>query len=300
MSRTVTVGLDGSPESMTAAHWAAREALRRGMPLRVVHVWERHPTAQAPIAAAETQQHWAERIPRDATADLRRGHPGLEITADQLTGRPAAVLPVVAEEAELLVLGSRGLSGIAGFFVGSVAQATVAHAERPVVLVRPGEAAEDEHLPDANGLASNATPYRDVVLGLDPTRPCEGLVEFAFVAAAQRGATLRVIHGWKPPSVYGYCPGVLDPGLDAEFAAQEEGALTEALRPWRDKFPGVEVTAQAVIGRSAEHLVEAASGASLVVVGRRTNHSAIGTHIGPITHAVLHHCDAPVAVVPHD
>ncbi|MER5714028.1 universal stress protein [Streptomyces sp. NPDC002132] len=38
MSRTVTVGLDDSPESRTAAEWAAREALLRGLPLKIVHV----------------------------------------------------------------------------------------------------------------------------------------------------------------------------------------------------------------------------------------------------------------------
>jgi nucleotide-binding universal stress UspA family protein len=60
------------------------------------------------------------------------------------------------------------------------------------------------------------------------------------------------------------------------------------------------VTEHAVIGQAARHLIEAASDASLVVVGRRARRLSIGTHIGPVTHAVLHHSPAPVAVVPHD
>lgn len=300
MARTVTAGLDGSRESVAAAHWAAHEALRRGLPLRLVHVWEWEPTTRTPLVGPETQRHWAERIPREAADELRVRFPQLKITSEQLAGQPAAVLPLAAEEAELLVLGSRGLSGVAGFLVGSVAQATVATAERPVVLVRAGEIEEDEHRPGADGLPSATTPYRDVVLGLDTDRPSDALIEFAFDAAARRAAALRVIHGWSLPPVYGHSPGVMDPGLSEELADDEASALTRTLRAWREKFPGVEVTEHSVIGQAARHLIEAARDASLVVVGRRAHRSPLGAHIGPVTHGVLHHSPAPVAVVPHD
>ena len=51
MLRTITVGLDGSRESRAAAEWAAREAGLRGLPLKIVHVWEPvpEPMAQAPL-----------------------------------------------------------------------------------------------------------------------------------------------------------------------------------------------------------------------------------------------------------
>src|SRR5687767_442617 len=84
MSRTVTVGLDGSRESLAAAEWAAREAKLRELPLRLVNVWEPvpEPMAQAPLLGAETQTHWSERIPREAAAGLRLRHPGVEITVE--------------------------------------------------------------------------------------------------------------------------------------------------------------------------------------------------------------------------
>ncbi|MFI6489520.1 universal stress protein [Streptomyces sp. NPDC050564] len=314
MLRTVTVGLDGSPESRAAAEWAAREAKLRGLPLKVVHVWEPlpEPMAQAPLLGAETQQHWSERsemgappaegwgrIPREAADGIRMRHPGVEVVMEQLSGRPAEVLPCAAKDAELLVLGSRGMSGAGGFMVGSVGLAVVAHAERPVVLVRAGEQAADEHTVDPAGVPSAAAPFRPVVLGLDSADPDGSLIGFAFEAALLRGTSLRVVHGWnEPPYIaYGMPP---DLEMNAHIAAEEAAAVSEAVRPWRQKYPAVDVAEDSLSGKAAHHLVDASREASLVVVGRRVRRSPVGAHIGPVTHAVLHHACAPVAVVPHE
>ncbi|MEV5437504.1 universal stress protein [Streptomyces sp. NPDC052682] len=248
MSRTITVGLDGSLESRAAAEWAAREAKLRGLPLKLVHVWQPvpEPLAQAPLLGAETHQHWTERIPREAAEGLRLRHPGVEVSTQQLSGNPAEALCSALKDAELLALGSRGMSGIGGFLVGSVGLAVLAHAERPVVLVRGGEQAADEHEKDPVGIPSTAAAYRPVVLGLDTGSPDEALIEFAFDAAARRATPLRVVHGWNPPTYYAY-------GVSADPAS-----------------------------------------------GRRVRRSPFGIHIGPVTHAVVHHATAPVAVVPHD
>ncbi|MFG2363995.1 universal stress protein [Streptomyces mirabilis] len=293
MPRTVTVGLDGSPESRAAADWAVREAKLRGLPLKLVNVWEPAPTpiAQAPLLGPETRQQWSEHIPREAAGELRAAHPGVDVLVEQITGRPAEVLTDATKDAEPLVLGSRGLSGMGGFVVGSVGLAVVARAERPVVLVR----AEG----DTSGTDSGVAAPRPVVLGLDTTAPDDTLIGFAFEAAVLRGASLRVVHGWnEPPYIaYGMPP---DLELNAQIGAEEAVALSEVLRPWRQKFPTVDVVEDSLSGRAANHLVEASAEASLVVVGRRIRRSALGAHIGPVTHAVLHHATAPVAVVPHD
>ncbi|WP_030326843.1 universal stress protein [Streptomyces sp. NRRL B-3229] len=300
MTRSITVGLDGSSESRAAAEWAAREAALLGLPLKLVHVWEPVPApmAQAPLLGAETQQHWTERVPREAAEGIRLRHPGLEVAAEQQSGRPADVLTDAAKDAELLVVGSRALSGIGGFLVGSVALSVVAHAEQPVVLVRAGEQAADEHEMDPAGIPSSATPFRPVVLGLDIESPDETLIEFAFAAAARRSTSLRVVHGWNPPPYYAYGLAT-DLELHAALSRRETVALTELLRPWREKHPDIEVTEESSYGAPGNHLADASRDASLVVVGRRIRRSPFGAHIGTVTHAVLHHSVAPVAVVPH-
>ncbi|OLZ73687.1 stress-inducible protein [Streptomyces sp. IMTB 2501] len=301
MPRTITVGLDGSPESRAAAEWAAREAMLRGLPVKLVQVWEPvpEPMAQAPLLGAETHQHWTERIPRESAEGLRLRHPGVEVTTEQLTGRPAEALVNVARDADMLVLGSRGLGGIGGFLVGSVGRAVVAHTERPVVLVRADEQATDEHEMDEADIPSAATAFRPVVLGLDLAGPDEALLGFAFEAAARRSVPLRVVHGWNPPPYYAYGMA-LEPAVEREMAKGEAVVLSEVLCPWRQKYPDVEVVEQSHYGSPSLLLIDASREASLVVVGRRIRRASVGAHIGTVTHAVLHHSTAPVAVVAHD
>ncbi|MDX3236946.1 universal stress protein [Streptomyces sp. ME03-5709C] len=298
MVRCVIAGVDGSPESLAAADWAAREAGLRGLSLRLLHAWEWQPYANAPLAGPVAMRAWAAAVPRDAAVALRERYPHLEITSEEIAGPPVAVLAAAADKAEVMALGSRGLHGITGFLVGSVALAVIAAAHRPVVLVRAGRTSEDEHLPDADGLASATTGYRDVVLGLDLDRPHDDLLAFAFDAAADRAAGLRAVHGWTlPPNVHG--SGTVLPDLIKAAASERDTALSKTLRPWQLKYPEVDVHAHQVIGRAADHLVEASADACMVVVGRRIRRSAVGSHIGPVTHAVLHHSAAPVAVVAH-
>ncbi|MGQ5637867.1 MULTISPECIES: universal stress protein [unclassified Streptomyces] len=300
MTRTITVGLDDSAESRAAAEWAAREARLRHLPVKLVHVFEPVPAhvAQAPLLGAETSQEWAESIPREAAEGLRLRHPGVEVLTDRVTGSPEEALAEAADTAELLVLGSRGFGGIGGFMVGSVSLSVLARAARPVVLVRAGEQASDEHKTDPAGAPSAATPFRPVVVGIDTGDPHEALLEFAFDAAARRGASLRVVHGWaEPPTSFYRFYG--DAELYGSLARQQAAALAEALRPWRQKYPDLDVIEASRCGSPAQVLVDASREASLVVVGRRIRTSPLGTHIGHVTHAVLHHVVAPVAVVAH-
>lgn len=125
------------------------------------------------------------------------------------------------------------------------------------------------------------------------------MIEFAIDAALRRATSLQVVHGFSLPPYFAYgLPD--DPELNAKVAAEWASALTEVLRPWRQKFPSLEVVEHSRAGKAADQLVAASHDASLVVVGHRIRRSPVGAHIGPVTHAVLHHAAAPVAVVPHD
>jgi nucleotide-binding universal stress UspA family protein len=300
MLRPVIVGVDGSAESLAAAEWAAREAVRRDRPLRLVHAWNWHPRQQDGEVATAAQRHLGRRALRQAEDRIRRTCPGVRIEEEQVEGPATAALLKAAGQAELMVLGSRGLSGFTGFLVGSVALGVVARAPRPVVLVRAGEEAADEHLPDDLGDPSTRTGYRDVVLGIDVAQPCDEVIEFAFEEARQRRARLKVVHAWQQPSALGLGPGDLALVGDPERAEEWLGFLTAVLQVWRDKYPGVEVAETVTEGRPQSALLRAASGAGLLVVGRRIVDRPAGPRTGPVAHAAIHHVGCPVAVVPHD
>ncbi|MFJ4201153.1 universal stress protein [Streptomyces sviceus] len=292
MSRTVTVGLDGSPESVAAANWAAGEAELLAAPLRLVHAGDQPPHEYMPFAGEAVAPPDADlpaHMLREVRVSLTHRHPGLLVTADHLTGRPATALAEAGREAEVLVLGSRGLGRAAGYLLGSVASAVLARAEGPVVLVR---AADGQAQTDARDPAR--APHRDVVLGLDlRDRPADVVLAFAFDAAARRRAGLRIVRGWRPAAAQ-------DDHIGEEPATEPGESLTDILRPWREKFPQVEVAAEPVVGTAGAHLVDASREASLVVVGRGRRPARLGPHVGQVTYQVLREAAAPVAVVPHD
>ncbi len=119
-----------------------------------------------PARRAPPCRPWTTRGASEPSACRGRPPPALPNAAprpahicQQVQEQPVTALLAAAEEADLLVLGSRGLGGVTGFIVGSVALAVVARTERPVVLVRSGERVADDH------------PKGGVVLGLDLERP---------------------------------------------------------------------------------------------------------------------------------
>ncbi|MFF7648044.1 universal stress protein [Streptomyces canus] len=295
MLRPIVVGLDGSRESLAAADWAAREALLRGLPLRLIHAWEGLPSDAADLPELDVPRHWARRILRTAMDRISERYPQLYLSGDQIARPAADALVTAGAEAELLVLGSRALSGLGSFMAGSVASATVAHAVRPVVLVRGDQAHEDERLPDTAGLPAAGTPDRAVVVGVDPAH-CEELLAFGFESAALRAAPLRVVYAWQLP----YMPDSAEAKARKAVREVAERRLTSVLAPWREKYPTVEFHALAEEGRPAQRLLDTARDACLLVVGRRIRPARLGAHTGPITHAVLHHVHCPVAVVPHE
>jgi nucleotide-binding universal stress UspA family protein len=294
--RPVVVGVDGSPESLAAAEWAAAEALRRGLPLRLVHAWEGLASDVSPLPELEASRLWARRILRGPMDQLDERHPQVRLSAEQIARPAADALVAAGAEGELLVLGSRAFSGLGGFMAGSVALSVVARMTRPVILVRADRAAEDDHLPDEDGRPSARTPYRDVVVGVDTAHPCDELLAFAFESAALRSVPLRVVHAWHVP----YAQSAAVARMSAVAMRAAERALDGMLRPWREKHPTVKIHELVENGRPAQLLLDTSHDAGLLVVGRRVRPTRLGTHTGPVAHAVMHHARCPVAVVPHE
>ena len=140
----ITVGVDGSEQSLKALDWAVREAGLRGSPLTVLAVnqvatnyWTGHPESYpADQAATDAARRAAEEAVQKAVTQA--GEPGpASITVRAVSGVPAQELADASSGSDLLVVGSRGGGGgrFAKLVLGSVTSKVVAHAACPVVVI---------------------------------------------------------------------------------------------------------------------------------------------------------------------
>ncbi|MFJ6834360.1 universal stress protein [Streptomyces sp. NPDC091209] len=298
---TITAGIDGSRASLDAADWAAREAGRRRLPLRLLQAGTRHRVA-ARVPDVDVAAGCARSALDRAAIQLSYAHPALDIVARDTETPAVPALLGAAAESGTLVVGTRGHTGhiaAAGFLAGSVALTVAARAACPVVLVRAGELPEDERAFTPGGTPPSAAPYRPVVLGLDLEHPAEDLIGYAFDTAAVRSAPLLVVHAWTRSGHErgaSAVPSATVPSLgDADDQeAGRQRALTGTLRPWRHKFPDTPVSEQVVRGHPGDLLLKASTGAGLLIVGRPA-----GERLGRVARTLIRQVTCPVVVVPH-
>ncbi|MFH0517899.1 universal stress protein [Streptomyces sp. M41] len=288
MSGPVVVGLDGSPASVTAAWWAAREAADRRLPVVLLHSWCTQPLDLPSRQEAHARRDYGEEALGRTSAELLQRHPALSLTTELVRSPAAQVLLERGENASMLVLGSRGHDSVAGFLVGSISLHVLGLAPCPAVAVRAGDPAVEA------GRDHPAAADRDeVVVGVqEPGAASDPLLEFAFTEAGAHGARLRAVRALPVCSMTG--PAGTDP------EAEERTRLAETMAPWRDKFPDVSVAEHVATGTAAHVLLAATAHGCLTVVGRRLHLSQLTWKLGPVAHAALHHVPCPVAVVPHD
>lgn len=173
--------------------------------------------------------------------------------------------PAVPERAELVVADARDLDTVAG-------------APCPVVLVpaKPGQPVPGE-----------------TVLGLDVRNPSAGALAFAFDTARRRGVRLHVVHAWRLPPAAADLPfGVPEEDRGA-WEDHEVQLLADILRPWRAKYPEVDVLEDVRLLAPAQALVQRYTSTGLLVVGRRKG-------LGPsaLVRGLVHGSLCPVAIVP--
>ena len=138
--RPVVVGVDGSPASVSAVDYAFDQASRWGLPLVAVHAWEL-PSLFGPVPPwmpeeVEEMRMAEKALLSESLAGHMERYPDVNVTSMVHRGGPAHVILTAADDAELLVVGSRGLGGFRGLLLGSVSQAVLHHATCPVVVVR--------------------------------------------------------------------------------------------------------------------------------------------------------------------
>ncbi|NJC71370.1 universal stress protein [Planosporangium thailandense] len=140
-SGDVLAGVDGSPLSDMAVRFAFEEAALRGSDLTAVYAWTM-PARVVPVVGtpsvdcASEVEAAHEHVLSKAISNWRDAYPAVPVRGRLVhTGARQALLKA-AEEAQLVVVGSRGRGGFAGLLLGSVSQAMLHHATCPVAIVR--------------------------------------------------------------------------------------------------------------------------------------------------------------------
>ncbi|MEV6568118.1 universal stress protein [Streptomyces kronopolitis] len=291
MKDVITAGVDGTPESLSAVLWAAREAHLRQVRLRLLHAWVLlAPETRARPPADRDQNYWPHRMMHDTAAEVRSRFPDLPVEMALVPKDPLDALREAAEVSDLLVLGAQDLGPVSRYALSELGLKLVPCSDAPTVLVHA------RHEASASG--------RDgaVLVGLSLHDPCASLLDFAFATASRRGATLRVLHGRHLPSYAYNRGGGVEPAAAREAAADAHEELSAALGPWREKYPDLPVDDRVAMESPAPALVHHSADAELLIVGRRHRHRyrLPGPRIGRVVQSVVHRAPCPVAVVPHD
>lgn len=278
--RPVVLGVDALDTGSMPAAWAADEAARRGLPLRLVHAVPSLYREFRPFDEGRYHTALRERADRalDRAATLaRERRPELDVTTVVAEDVPAPALCRESRNAALVVLGSRRLSRVEeALSTYSVAVPVSAQAHCPVVVVR-----DPEH-------TTQDPPY--VVLGVDGSPSSEPAVDFAFAYADERRAALRVLWVWQRPPV-----GNLDEPATERMLRR---MLFESTAGHHEHHPDVTVTHEVVHGHPVEELALASEHALAVVVGRRGNGGFTGMRLGSVPHGLLRRAHCPVVTVP--
>ncbi|MEU6510288.1 universal stress protein [Streptomyces sp. NPDC046942] len=288
MELPLVVGVDGSDSSLQAVDWAVDEAAHHGLPLRLIYasLWERYEGGRPSLSTERpAEEVMAQHIIASGVERAQRRNPAVKASGEVLPDEAVSALLRAGSEAWGVVTGSRGRGELAGLLLGSVSLAVAARAVCPVIVVRGSE-------------ESRQGAFGRVVVGIGDGAKSSAAVRFAFREAEARGGALTAVRAWRTPAhAHVDHPLIVD---DAAQAHEERASvnLDDALRQAAREHAGVEVRRRPAEGPAHRVLVQASADADLIVIGAQRRHGHVGLQLGRVAHALLHHSQCPVAVVP--
>ena len=281
MTQRIAVGVDESEGAAEALRWAVREAEARDAELTAVLAWglldQHHLARDVPF-----DPHYGEAEADAALAEILRHVLG--DAADTVLRRTISDLPVravltAAEDADLVVVGARGLGGFKGLLLGSVSHGVLRGAHGPVAVVR-GDTADGQ--------------VRRIAVGVDGSATADAALAWAIGAARAHDAEVEVVHAWQTAAL----------APSASFDLANITAAEDAGRRLLDEVveavdtEGVTVERTLAFGSAGRAVLEAAERADLTVVGARGHGVLTGFVLGSVSQQVVHHAPGPVVVVP--
>ncbi len=285
----VVVGVDGSPGSLFAVQWAARDAELRNTALTLVHVvpatagtWLESSMVPAWMGAQrERGRQVLDEALKIAGESCERGQ--AQIDCEMPSGITVPALVDLSKDADLVVVGCLGTGTLRGRHLGSVSSGLVHHAQCPVAVIH-------------DGVELNADTARaPVLLGIDGSPESELATAVAFDEASRRKVGLVALHAWSPVGVFDSIVSFPSPGWPALRAVEDE-IVAARLAGWAERYPDVSVQRHVVPDEPAHQLVATSEWAQLVVVGSHGRGGFAGMLLGSVSAAVVMLARVPVIV----
>lgn len=277
---TVVVGIDGSSGSLQALRWAVSRSDVLG-PVQPVTVWQYPWWAHAaPIPPP------VDRFREVADHDI---HDAVRSLPDRsclppivCRGNAGETLVEIGQTASLIVVGTRGRSGLHDTLLGSVSSSVVSNATVPVAVIPSGAPIEPVH-----GRA---------VVGVDGSALSVEALAWA-LAHTDDQTEIEAVLGWTYPTTAIPGPAI---SSRSRFEAQANEILTTAVNAAGDAT-GIydrNVLTRAEYGDARAVLRDRAENADLLVVGARGRGGVRHLLLGSVATALVHQPRVPTVVVP--
>ena len=138
---------------------------------------------------------------------------------------------------------------------------------------------------------------RKIVVGIDGSQSSINALAWALSEAKRHSAAVHVVHVWSLP-VIADPMGVAIISPVKEFQSAAQGVMKHALETVTSLVGDTTVTSTVEHGSASQHLLDAASTADMVVVGRRGHGGFLGLLIGSVAEQIAHHAKCPAVIVP--
>lgn len=288
----IIVGFDGSDHAIDALRWGAQTALLRDTKLTLVAAFQfpygDYIQSMSAAQINDPSQQIAEDKLAEARTILENDKFSGEVEYFGLIGDATETLIRLSANADLVVVGQRGLGKFWGQMLGSVATALPPHAHCPTVVVHSSEEAPEV-----------TQDGRPVCVGVDSSDNARQAAVVAAQEAKRRGVPLEIIHAqpyFTGTSTVWYMDAT--DKVEQHITANMAELLTEEMAFIVEQVPGVEINPVAERKIAPEAMIEATKRAQLTVVGTRGHGGFTSLLLGSVSRSTLSNAKGTVMVIP--
>lgn len=284
----IVVGVDGSAGGEAALTWAADEARRRCVGLRIVHVSDEPNLAgltATTLAAvvADLERHGG-RLLRSAADTVAARQPTVNVSPTYRRGRAADVLIELSDSTTLVVIGRHGTGDNSAAIVGAVSHKVAAYGRCPVTVV------------PASFAQTAATHAGAVIVGVGRSDEAMSALDAGFQHAQRAHAKVIAVRAWGELD-WAHYSGTYTPETAERWRQASGHVLDECVGRLRGQYPSVDVEARLIRGRVTDALLDAASEADLLLIGGPSSCGVRSSRLGWLGMQLVAQAPCPVEIV---